>query len=44
MHVANKVVAIVAVPEVISKCHVKVLDEYLHRPPMEVLEKDNFYV
>ena len=44
LRVANKVVPIVAVPEVGSKCHVKVLDEYLHRLPKEALEKDNFYV
>lgn len=44
LHVKNKVVPVIAVPEAGLRCHVRILDEYLRRLPEEAMEKDNFYV
>ena len=44
LHVKNKSVPIVAVPELGRRCHVFILDTYLQKLPPEALQRDNFYV
>ena len=44
LHVKNKSVPIVAVPELGRRCHVFILDTYLQKLPPEAMQRDNFYV
>ena len=44
LRVTNKRVPVYAVPEAGEKCHVRVLDKYLSKLPLDAIEQDNFYL
>ena len=44
LHIKNKFVPIVTVPELGRKCNVFILDTYLQKLPPEAMQHDNFYV